>query len=97
MKNKRTIAGIILGISTCLFTMSLNAQPRGNKQQGQKPPTFSELLKKMDANEDEKLSEDEVKGPLKEGFAKIDINEDGFITEKEFKKAPKPKREKQQQ
>ncbi|MGJ8550243.1 EF-hand domain-containing protein [Winogradskyella wichelsiae] len=57
-----------------------------------KPPTFSELIKKMDANDDGKLSEDEVKGPLKDQFSTIDTDEDGFITEEEFKNAPKPER-----
>jgi len=45
----------------------------------------------MDANEDGKLSEEELKGPLKDNFDKIDTDEDGFITEEEFDKAPKPK------
>ena len=63
-----------------------------NRQGGKKPPTFKQLLKEMDKNEDGKLSKKEVKGPLKEDFAKIDSNEDGFITEKELKNAPKPER-----
>ncbi|QXP79643.1 MULTISPECIES: EF-hand domain-containing protein [Winogradskyella] len=57
-----------------------------------KKPTFAELLKEMDANEDGKLSEAEVKGPLKDGFSDIDTDEDGFISEEEFKNAPKPER-----
>ena len=46
----------------------------------------------MDKNDDGKLSKDEVKGPLKDEFAKIDTDEDGFISKKEFEKAPRPKR-----
>ncbi|NRR90514.1 EF-hand domain-containing protein [Winogradskyella undariae] len=61
-------------------------------RQERKKPTFAELLKEMDANEDGKLSEAEVKGPLKDGFSDIDTDEDGFISEEEFKNAPKPER-----
>ncbi|RAJ16880.1 EF-hand domain-containing protein [Olleya aquimaris] len=77
--------GIIVLISNNSFGQSQNRQEK-------KPPTFSQLLKEMDKNEDGKLSVDEIKGPLKEDFDKIDTDEDGFISEKEFKKAPKPKR-----
>lgn len=44
----------------------------------------------MDANKDNKLSKEEIKGPLKDDFAKVDTNKDGFITKEELKKAPKP-------
>ncbi|MFC0605033.1 EF-hand domain-containing protein [Winogradskyella pulchriflava] len=64
----------------------------GDKQERKGPPTFAQLLKEMDKNEDGKLSKDELKGPLKEDFSKVDTDEDGFISEEEFKKAPKPKR-----
>jgi len=72
----------------CLgFTGFSNAQP------GQKtPPTFAEILEKLDENEDGKLAESEVKGPLKDQFATIDTDEDGFISEEEFNNAPKPER-----
>ncbi len=63
----------------------------GGRPDRKEPPTFKELLEKMDANEDGKLSKKEVKGPLKVDFAKADADEDGFITEEEFKKALKPK------
>ena len=55
-----------------------------------KPPVFSEMLSKFDANNDQKISIEEVKGPLKIRFNKIDNNKDGFITEAEFKNAPPP-------
>jgi len=55
------------------------------------PPSAKEILKQMDDNKDGKLSEAEVKGPLKEDFNKIDTDEDGFISKKELEKAPKPK------
>ena len=33
----------------------------------------------------------ELKGPIKDDFAKIDTDEDGYITKEELEKAPKPK------
>lgn len=43
---------------------------------------------------DGKLSTPEIKGPLKEDFAKVDTNKDGFTTKEELNKAPKPERTK---
>ena len=88
--NKIKSAVIIFGMAL-LFSNSTFAQSQ--KGQGAKtPPTFEELIKDMDANEDGKLAKDELKGPLKDDFSKIDTDEDGFISEEEFDKAPKPKR-----
>ena len=83
---------VLTGIVVLAFTVDMNAQLQEKKEKGKKTPTFEKLLKKMDENEDGKLSKKEVKGPLKEHFSKIDTNEDGFISKKEFEKAPKPKR-----
>jgi Ca2+-binding EF-hand superfamily protein len=71
--------------------MSNSSFAQSQNRQQKTPPTFSELIKEMDTNEDGKLSEDEIKGPLKDNFEKIDTDEDGFITEEEFENAPKPK------
>lgn len=87
--NKLSTAVLVFGIT--LITNFAFGQPQKSKDQKQ-PPAFSELLEKMDSNEDGKLSSDEIKGELKNHFAEIDTNEDGFITKAEFKKAPKPKR-----
>ncbi|QHI36615.1 hypothetical protein IMCC3317_19780 [Kordia antarctica] len=95
MKHGKFKTGVVLGMLTFLFTVSVNAQSQ-NRQERKAPPTFEQLLKEMDANEDGKLSKDELKGPLKENFAKIDTDEDGFISKKEFKNAPKPARRKKQ-
>lgn len=80
---------LVFGMTVCMSNSSFG-QP--NDKDRKKPPTFEQLLKEMDANEDGKLSKEEVKGPLKDEFSKIDTDEDGFISEDEFKKAPKPKR-----
>ena len=80
------VFGLTLFMSASYFAQSENRQER------KKPPTFAELLEKMDANEDGKLSKEEVKGPLKDHFDTVDADEDGFITEEELENAPKPKR-----
>ncbi len=90
MKKVSLKTGMITVLFICFGLAFSNAQSKGEKPQN--PPTFSELLKKMDSNDDGKLSKDEVQGPLKDHFTKIDADEDGLITEEEMKKAPKPKR-----
>jgi Ca2+-binding EF-hand superfamily protein len=87
MKNSIIKLGV-MGVFLFMFSCG-NAQEKGK---GQKPPTFSELLEKMDKNEDGLLSKDEVKGPLKDNFDKVDTDQDGYISEEELKKAPKPER-----
>jgi len=47
----------------------------------------------LDKDEDGKLSKKEIKGPIKDDFAKIDTDEDGYITKEELEKAPSPKAE----
>ncbi|APX99806.1 EF-hand domain-containing protein [Lacinutrix venerupis] len=89
--NNNTFKTVVLtfGIAVLISNSSFG---QSEKRQEKKPPTFSELIKEMDKDEDGLLSKTEVKGPLKEGFSEIDTDEDGFISEEEFKKAPKPKR-----
>ena len=89
--NTVRLAALVFGI-TIISLQSACAQQGGNRERGQEPPSFAQLLEKMDKNEDGKLSAKEIKGPLKDDFEKVDTDEDGFITEEEFEKAPKPKR-----
>ena len=89
---RSTLKVAVLVITMALFMSNNVFGQQGNNKDRKKPPTFEQLLKDMDANEDGKLSKDEVKGPLKDEFATIDTDEDGFIIEEEFKKAPKPER-----
>ena len=91
MKHKKIKTAVLVFGLTCLGVVQVFAQS-GNRDSEKQPPSFSQLLKEMDANEDGKLAKDEIKGPLKNDFAKIDTDKDGFITEKELKKAPKPER-----
>lgn len=78
---------ILFGLIVFFGMSSVTAQPNNKVQQT--PPTFEKLLKEMDANEDGKLSADEVKGPLKKELIIIDTDEDGYISEEELEKAPK--------
>ena len=86
----------LLVIPVVMFAMSCSAQSDDRRPpKGEGPPSFKELLSKMDANQDGKLAKAEVKGPLQKDFDKVDENKDGFITEKELKKAGPPKRRKE--
>ncbi|RLJ62471.1 EF hand domain-containing protein [Lacinutrix venerupis] len=86
---KKTI--LTFGIAVLVLNSSFG---QSEKREQKTPPTFSELLKELDKDEDGLLSKTEVKGPLKEGFSEIDTDEDSFISEEELKKVPKPKRRK---
>jgi Ca2+-binding EF-hand superfamily protein len=83
---------VVLGLGIALFMSNYSFGQSQDRQERKEPPTFAQLLKEMDANEDGKLAKDELKGPLKDDFTKIDTDEDGYISEKEFKNAPKPER-----
>ncbi len=89
------LKAIVLGLGIALFMSNYSYGQSQDRQERKEPPTFKQLLKEMDANEDEQLSKKEIKGPLKEQFSKVDTNEDGFITKEEFEKAPKPERKQQ--
>ena len=89
MKKMSLKTSVIAGLFICFGITFSNAQSKDEKRK--KRPTFSELVEKMDENEDGKISLEEVKGPLKDNFTSIDTDEDGFISEEEFKAMPKPK------
>lgn len=78
-------------VSRCLMGEFEEEERRGvPRNQGQRL-SINDLFLKMDMNKDDKLSKDEVKGPLANHFSEIDKNKDGFISKDELKKAPKPK------
>lgn len=95
--NQKTSKSVLLAaIFSLLFAININAQEEANdRERPKEPPTFAQVLEKLDKNEDGKISKDEAKGPLKKHFKRLDLDEDGFISEEEFKKAPRPKRRKQ--
>jgi hypothetical protein len=61
-----------------------NLQKPNRQNSKNTPPSFKDLLEKMDSNNDGKISKSEVKGKLKENFDKRDQNKDGYITEDEL-------------
>jgi hypothetical protein len=60
------------------------------RRQGERP-NIDQLFEQMDENNDGKLSQKEVKGPLAQNFSKVDTNDDGYLTKEELKNAPRPK------
>ncbi|MBS9462216.1 EF-hand domain-containing protein [Flagellimonas sp. 389] len=91
MKISTLKLGISIGVIGLLTSCNLKAQ-QGQNRERREPPSFEDLLEKMDEDEDGKLSKAEVKGRLKNIFDEIDSDEDGYITEEEFEKAPRPER-----
>ncbi|WP_053002496.1 YHYH protein [Kordia jejudonensis] len=63
---------------------------RNKRRNNRERLSVEELFEQMDANEDGKLSKEEVKGPLQRNFSKIDTDDDGFITKKELENMPEP-------
>ncbi|CAH8282006.1 ribonuclease BN (tRNA processing enzyme) [Mariniflexile fucanivorans] len=58
---------------------------KGNQKDNNNSPQSSEaILKRMDANNDGKISKSEAKGKLKENFNERDKNKDGYITADEL-------------
>src|SRR5262245_24843060 len=59
--------------------------PRGDK--GGDP---REIFKRIDANNDGKLTKDELPGPIRENFARLDANGDGSVSPEEFAQGAGP-------
>ncbi|MCK0132080.1 YHYH protein [Flavobacteriaceae bacterium F08102] len=59
-------------------------QKRNDNRPSNTPPSFNNMLNKMDVNNDGKIAIDEAKGNLKENFKTRDKNNDGFITKDEM-------------
>lgn len=87
-KKIKLTAIAILGFSS--LTFGQDSENSRGQERGGNPPSVEQIFKEMDANEDGKLSQTEVKGPLKKHFSKIDANEDGFLTQEEVENG-KPK------
>ena len=52
-------------------------------------PSAEEMFKRLDTNQDGKLSKDEVPDRMKEKLDKSDANQDGFITLEEIRQTPR--------
>lgn len=88
------IALIMLGASSCRSNNKSHKNRTSQNQQrrmGQRK-TPAQIIANMDRNNDGKLSADEVRGRLKNDFAKVDTNGDGFLTKAEIANAPRPNR-----
>ena len=79
--------------TSCKSTTGAESTNKTSQRRQGGQPSVEQILTQMDANKDGKLSESEVKGPLKTDFAKIDTDEDGYLSEKELANAPKPERQ----
>ena len=77
--------------TTATPTSTASKASTGNQKKGQRP-NMEERFVEMDVNNDGKLSESEVKGPIKDNFSTIDTDKDGFLSKEELKNAPKPER-----
>lgn len=67
-------------------TQQMQNQPRQREEKTNEntPPSFTNMLKRMDANNDGKISKSEAKGNIKENFQNRDKNKDGYITQNEM-------------
>jgi len=86
-----TMVCIVL-FASCKTSSDVQDQSNNSQRRQGGQPTVEQLISEMDTNNDGKLSETEVKGPLKDDFSKIDINADGFLSKEELENAPKPER-----
>ena len=94
MKNIKMTLGFITLSIALLSSCNMQGQSQNDKPKGHKPPSTEEIFTKLDQDEDDLISMEEVKGPLKDDFVKIDLDEDGYISKEELEKAPKPKHNK---
>ena len=91
---------LVLALAGCVGLSSALADDAPKKKEGKKKPSAEQIVKKLDANEDGKLSVEElVKSPrikdearAKKMVERMDADKDGAISAEEFKKAFKKHR-----
>ncbi|MDO6739400.1 YHYH protein [Wenyingzhuangia sp. 2_MG-2023] len=75
------------------FTILISCKSNQGKKEQQRPngqrPSSTQIISELDSNGDQKLSKNEVKGPIANDFTHIDSNNDGFLTLEELNKAEK--------
>lgn len=79
-------AGVLL---TSASFAADNQRPQSGA--GGQPPPADEIMAHMDSDQDGKLSQSEIKGPLQRMFTEIDANGDGYLSLEELNNAPKPR------
>lgn len=85
------ITGLVVAFTSCNSskeTTNTNVSIDKKALRGQsneKHPDASQMLVRMDANKDGKISKTEARGKLKENFNLRDVNEDGYITDNEMR------------
>lgn len=65
---------------------NLQSENMQNRNGGQSSGRQGNPMARLDTNGDNKISESEAKGPLKENFSSLDTNNDGYITSDELQK-----------
>lgn len=77
-------------IGCSIKTANSGGREGGARGKRRGPPSAAQLLERMDADNDLKISKAEAKGPLAGDFDNLDSDADGFLTSKELS-AMKPK------
>lgn len=82
----------LLFLSFIIISCKSNHESKLQNEPNKERPSSAQIISEMDGNEDGKLSQLEVKGPIAEDFTSIDSNNDGFLTLEELNKAEKNQR-----
>jgi Ca2+-binding EF-hand superfamily protein len=90
---KRTITALILATSVLSSVAYASCDNKENGKKGAHPKQGAKKFMMIDANNDGKLSKEEMQTFHENHFMKIDTDKDGFITKEEMKAGHKAKQE----